>query len=355
LNILLVRPRLIGDVVLTTPAIRAIRRRYPDARLCYLVEQLAAPVIAANPHVDELITLPYSRGWQRLKDDARTSAALRRRHLDVAIDFHGGPRSGWLTWASGAPVRIGYDVAGRGWMYTHTVPRGPAATPRHSVLNQWDLLTAFDAAFATPPTPEHDRVEMPVESAAAESVSAHLAALGVSGQRPMVMMHVSARNRFRRWPESSFAAVAAGLARQHADVVVMGGPSDRDAAARVIREARQTAGDAAHRVVAGEDWTLAELRAAMDRAALFVGGDSGPLHIAATSDVPIVALYGPTLPGVWAPWRPSALPWTPVDGGPLPCRPCAQRTCAPGAFRCLTGIAPATVLGAAANLLEARP
>ncbi|MCC7008761.1 MAG: glycosyltransferase family 9 protein [Acidobacteria bacterium] len=352
MTILLVRPRLIGDVILTTPAVRAIRRRYPDARLLYLVEALAAPVIEANPHVDDVITLPYRRGWQRVKDDVVMALDLRSRRIDVAIDFHGGPRSGWLTWASRAPTRIGYDVAGRGWMYTRTVPRGPVATPRHSVLNQWDLLIALDRGFETLPTPDVDRVEMPVTASALCAIDRRLADAGLTAGQPLVIMHVSARNRFRRWPEASFAAVAAGLVRHDSVVVVMGGPSDRDAAERVIEAARQTAGRAAQRIVPGEGWSLAELRAVMERASMFIGGDSGPLHVAATSDVPIVALYGPTLPGVWAPWRPSHLAWTAVDAGPLPCRPCAQRECAPGDFRCLTNIAPSAVLNAAEHLLE---
>jgi ADP-heptose:LPS heptosyltransferase len=98
--------------------------------------------------------------------------------------------------------------------------------------------------------------------------------------------------------------------------------------------------------------SLAELRALCERAALFVGGDSGPLHIAATSDVPIVGLYGPTLPERSQPWRPASIATVSVDSGHLPCRPCDQRVCAPGDFRCLTGITPERVRLAAEQLLE---
>jgi len=349
-----VRPRLIGDVILTTPAIRALRRRYPDAHILYLVESLAAPVIRSNPHVTETITVDYRRGWRRVRDDVRIAANLARRHIDVAIDFHGGPRSAWLTWATRAPVRLGYDVPGRGWMYTRVVPRGPATPPRHSVLNQWDLLAALDPALGVLPTPERDRVEMPAEPAARASLAARLAAVGITPDARVIIMHVSARNLFRRWPEASFAELAAGLVDRKPErwVVIVGGPSDRDAATRVIQRAKELAGTDGERLVAGEGWTLAELRAAMDRAALFVGGDSGPLHVAATSNVPIVALYGPTLPEVWKPWRQASLPFAPVEAGPLPCRPCAQRECIPGDFRCLTAIAPAMVRAAAERLLE---
>jgi ADP-heptose:LPS heptosyltransferase len=99
------------------------------------------------------------------------------------------------------------------------------------------------------------------------------------------------------------------------------------------------------------EFSLAELRALLDRAALYIGGDSGPLHIAATTRVPVVGLYGPTLPVRSAPWRDARIATESVDAGELPCRPCDQRVCAPGDFRCLTLIAPAQVAAAAARVL----
>jgi ADP-heptose:LPS heptosyltransferase len=135
-------------------------------------------------------------------------------------------------------------------------------------------------------------------------------------------------------------------------VLVTSGPSDHAAAARVVQAARRAAPAAAARLVDAEGVSLGELRALMDRAALFVGGDSGPLHVAATSDVPILGLYGPTLPIRSAPWRPRHLPTAAVDAGQLPCRPCDQRACVPGDFRCLTRIGASDVRAAAERLLE---
>lgn len=123
MTILLARLRLIGDVVFTTPVIRALRRRYPAARLLYLVEDAAAPVVAANPHLSSVVIVPYSRGWRRLRDDLRLARRLRRERIDLVVDLHGGPRSALLSWATRAPRRVGYDVPGRSWMYTHIVPR----------------------------------------------------------------------------------------------------------------------------------------------------------------------------------------------------------------------------------------
>src|SRR5215216_5492676 len=133
MKILLIRLRLIGDVVFTTPIIGALRRHHPTARLTYVVETPAASVVRGNPNLDDVIVVPRRQGVARLADDAALAWRLRREHFDIAIDLHGGPRSAWLTWTSGAPVRIGYTVGGRTWMYTRAVPRPADLAPRHSV------------------------------------------------------------------------------------------------------------------------------------------------------------------------------------------------------------------------------
>ena len=135
-------------------------------------------------------------------------------------------------------------------------------------------------------------------------------------------------------------------------VVVTSGPSERGAAAAVIEQARARLGtDDARRVLACGEFSLAEFRALVDRAALYIGGDSGPLHIASTSRTPIVGLYGPTLPVRSEPWRSPEWTSAAVEVDGLPCRPCDQRRCEPGDFRCLTWIEPKQVLDAAERIL----
>jgi lipopolysaccharide heptosyltransferase II len=353
-NVLLVRLRLIGDVVFTTPMLRALRRRFPDARLAYLVEPHAAPVVARNPHLDEVVVASRPDAPGRLAADVKLARTLRAQRYDVVLDLHGGPRSALLTWATGAPRRIGYEVSGRGWMYTERVPRDRRLRPRHSVVNQWDLLRplGFD-----PPDPEHDGTEMPVTPEAAASVASKLAAAGVDAARHrVIVLHVSAGNPFRRWPASSFVALIDTLVRAEdaRRVVVVSGPSEHEAARRIGGEARARLGERSNRVVDDVDLDLVELRALMDRAALFIGGDSGPLHVAGTSGVPVVGVYGPTLAARSAPWRPARYATESVEAVDLACRPCDQRRCEPGDFRCLGSIAPARVAEAAERALARR-
>jgi lipopolysaccharide heptosyltransferase II len=353
-NILLIRLRLIGDVVFTTPLLRALRRRYPDARLAYLVEPQAAPVVVDNPHLDDVIVASKPDGPGRLVADLRLARRLRAARYDVVLDLHGGPHSAWLAWATGAPRRIGYTVTGRSWMYTERVERARSLRPRHSVVNQWDLLTplGFEA-----PDPERDPTEMPVSGLAVRSVAGKLAAAGVDPERHrIVVLHVSAGSPFRRWPAPSFVSLIAALAIGDPGrrVVIVSGPSESSAAREIGARARERLGPARGAVIDAIEFDLAELRALVDVAALFIGGDSGPLHIAGTSAVSIVGLYGPTLAARSAPWRPARLATESIERPDLPCRPCEQRRCEPGDFRCLGSIEPALVAAAAERLLAGR-
>jgi ADP-heptose:LPS heptosyltransferase len=343
----LIRLREIGDVIFTTPAVRALREHFSDAHITYIVEPQAADVVRSNPHIDELIIAPR----QHLLADFALGRRLRAGRYDLAIDFHGGPRASLLTWLSGARVRVGYEVAGRAWMYTRRVARPRQLRPRHAVQNQWDLLTTVGIAG-----PDEARwpVEMPVDPGATAAITGRLARAGVGLTDRLVVVHVSAGNPFRRWPQSAFAALVASLASRDPglSVIVTSGPSEREAAGRVVEGAQARLGAAdRERVLTLGELSLAELRGLLDRATLYIGGDSGPLHIAATSAIPIVALYGPTLPVRSAPWRNRSLVTESVEIADLACRPCDQRVCAPGDFRCLTRISPEDVIAAAERAL----
>src|SRR5262249_48350690 len=153
-----------------------------------------------------------------------------------------GPRASLLAWMSGATVRIGYQVAGRSWMYTHRIPRPRALRPRHSVQNQWDLVEPLGvdagAAARFPAT-------MPIDESVRDGVARRWEAAGGAPANGAVVAHVSAGNRFRRWLAESFAAVVARLADWDCFVVVTSGPSDADAAGQVITAARTRVGQRA--------------------------------------------------------------------------------------------------------------
>ena len=342
-------------MVFTTPAIHALRRHFPAARIDYLVEPAAAAIVRHDPDLTHVIEVERPRGLRRIGYDLALARRLRATRYDVAIDFHGGPRAAWLVRATGARQRIGYDIPGRRFCYTTRVPWHPdLLPPRHSVLNQWDVLTPLGIAA---PDLARDAVRMTPGADAIGQASRRLAEAGVAASAPLVVVHVSASNPFRRWPRESFARVAATLAAGDPArrIMITAGPSEADAADAIAAEAARLAGPAAAAILRCGEPSLEELQVIMTRAELFIGGDSGPLHVAATTRVPVVALFGPTLPARSMPWRDPSVPARALEPGPLPCRPCHQRTCVPGDFRCLTATTPEHVIEAARAVLGGRP
>ena len=177
---------------------------------------------------------------------------------------------------------------------------------------------------------------------------------GLAPGHSLVVVHVSAGNAFRRWPLNSFVELAVRLTtgRPNRRIILTSGPSEAAAAADVVRAVRERRPDLADAVRTCGNMSLDELHALVGRAQLYIGGDSGPLHVASTTWTPIVGLYGPTLPVRSAPWRDPRAYSAAVDVGALPCRPCEQRVCAPGDFRCLTRITVDAVVQAAERALE---
>ena len=283
---------------------------------------------------------PRTRGWRRIADDLALARRLRRERFDLVLDLHGGPRSAWLTWATGATDadRLRHQGPALDVHAGRAIGRA-SLRPRHSVVNQWDLLEAIPGWPGGSADPTRDR------GGDGARPGRRRADGGAAGARPawrhgdeLIVLHVSAGNPFRRWPEPVFAETAAALASgsPRRRLVFSSGPSDRDAAARIAADARGTARSRrATAIVDLGEFDLQELRALIGRSRLFVGGDTGPLHIAATTATPVVGIYGPTLAARSAPWRPRRDPDA-VDRDAvedLPCRPCDQRVCAPGDFR----------------------
>ena len=316
----------------------------PTRTSIYLVEAPAAPVVAGQPASLRGHRHPrIGAAGARLRDDVAPGArSCAARAFDVAIDLHGGPRSAWLTWATRAPRASGLRCVGpRVDVHARRAAAARAARRGTRCENQWDLLGAVDPAFADA-AGSGARSRRDAGGSGGARAPVRRAAGGARRRRPTTRSSCctsSAGNPFRRWPEASFAELARGLVDARAATLgdrhrrAVGCATAADAWSRRRGSARATRPRASS---PRRDWSLAELRALMDRAALFVGGDSGPLHIAATTDVPIVGAVRPDAAGALG----AVAAGAPADGrrraGPLPCRPCDQRVCAPGDFRCLT-------------------
>lgn len=317
-KVLLIRLRRIGDIILTTPAVRVLRTALPLAELVYVVEEPYRKLVEGNPDIDRVVAVPKGASRGEFLALAR---ALRKEGFDAVIDFHGGPRASLLAFLSGAKLKAGYAVKYRGLLYDVRVPRAPEQGRIHSVANHVNLVRALGVAVGEIPGLVLPGGQAPM--------------LDLQGRGPLIVLHIGAGNRFRYWGTDNLVRLVRLLGEAPgARVALIGGAEDKAAEAEILEKAPGTLSFVGALDLAG----TAEL---IRRAAVFVGPDSGPMHIAAAVGTPIVAWFGPTVPANFAPWKPAG--GARIIEKALDCRPCRQRTCVHGDFRCLQLISPEEV------------
>ncbi|MCZ6464707.1 MAG: glycosyltransferase family 9 protein [Proteobacteria bacterium] len=342
----MIRLGAVGDVVRTLPAVSALRAHYSDAHLTWMVERKAASVVETQPWVDEVMLFPREalsdlvrRGrWLAAAGEAgRWIAALRRGGFDLVLDFHGILKSGLLARLSGAPLRVGYaaPVAREGsWLFTNRRVR--LGDTRLSRFERNEALVRFLAV-----TESAAQAPLCVPEAARERVRASLGA----GPAPVVLHPgTSDSTPYKRWDPEQYGALAKLLAgADGVSCIVSFGPGERELARSVV----DAAGGAAR--LAPETPSLPDLAALFAWCRLFVGSDSGPLHVASLVGTPVVQILGPTDPVVNAPY-----PGTPSRAVrvPVPCSPC-RRGCAEAT--CMRGVPTRDVVSAARELLVGGP
>lgn len=335
-NILVIKLRYIGDVLLATPVLRALRGRFPSARLTMLVNRGTEDVLRRNPDLDEVLVLERTGPAGQL----RFVRELRRKRFDCVVDLTDADRSAILARLSGAPVRVGFNEEHRwrGLLYNHVVPARPETEHRL----EHDLAALHPLGIEPKSEPPVLRTA-PEDEAAARRILAE-AGVDPGDRRPLVLLQPGARYWFKAWPVERFAELADRLAERHGCLVLVGGsPAEREAAETIRARARS-----APVVLAGRT-SLLEFAALLARCALFVGNDNGPMHMAAALDVPVVALFGPSDPAVWGPrGRRVQVLYKGLD-----CRRCFHPTCVRGEESCMKLISVDEVSAAAERALAA--
>lgn len=316
-RILCIKLKHIGDVLLVTPAIRALRRAWPGSGIAALVPRGTEEVLAGNPDLAAVFTLEREAGgpgsWGIIR-------ALRRFAPDLVLEMGQGDREAVLGWLSGARRRVGYAPGGSGgWRRALLTQAVPWNGTQHVVDTNLDLVRACGIPA------EACRPVLVVRSEMRERMAARLASAGLPPGAPLVVVHPVSRWLFKAWPEASCAEVISRLAR-HAGVAVAvtsgPGPAEVEAANRILsRPDASGAGGAVINLIG--QTSLAELGAVLERAAVFLGVDSAPMHMAAALGVPVVALFGPSGEHNWGPWGDGHV----VVTSPYLCRPCGQDGC----------------------------
>jgi len=278
-RVLIVKLSAIGDVLHTLPAAVALREALPEAEIAWAVEGRAGDVLADHPAIDRVIRLP--RRW--LKSPSAVLEArrtLRAFQPDVTIDAQGLLKSGVLSWLSGAGMRIGYAAPeareGSALFSTHQV----VPTAAHVVDRHLELLAPLGITASVP------RFGIPRTADTRRQVDDWWKTLALP-DAPAVL-NPGAGWASKIWPVERFATVARQLGRRHGlvSLVVWGGPSEREAAERIVAAAEGEA-------VKAPPTSLAELAEVAARARVFISSDTGPLHLAAAMGTPCVGLFGP--------------------------------------------------------------
>ena len=336
-RILLVQTAFLGDVVLTTPLLAALRRHAPDATIAMLVTPAAAALVAHHPALDRVV-IDDKRGADRgLGGLARLARRLRAERFTIAIAAQKSIRTALALRAAGIPRRIGFASAPGARLYTDRVPRPLDRHDRDRLLGLLAPLGVdrVDPALLQP------RI---VVDAATEARAAALVAAHADTGRPLVALCPGSAWRTKRWPAASFAALARALDADGYRCLVLGGPDERALTASVAAAADGRAVDL------GGKTDLPLLAAVMTRVAVAVTNDSAPMHLATAAGTPQVAIFCATVPGQgYGPLGPRAE----VVDRDLACRPCGRHGgehCPRGTDDCMELVTVADVRAAVARV-----
>lgn len=347
-GLVVLRLGALGDVANTLPAVSALRRALPDAHIAWIVEQGSRDLVAASGVANEVIVFPrrtiasdFRRPWTWHRGIAgfwRFMRTLRAKHYDCILDFQGNLKSGLMTFTSGCPAKVGFargHCREGNWLFTNL-----QAMPKSRRMARAEKNAAL--AQVVYPELELGLVSIPVNADKAGVAASFAAEFPARG--PLVVMHpgTSAFGEFKRWPPERYGALAAWMSeRLGARCAVTWGPSERALADEVSAASKGAARPAPALDVAG----LIELLRTAD---LVVAADTGPLHVAALLQRPVVALYGPKDPDIYGPYGTRC---EMVRAGSS-CSPCGRRRCDHG--RCMKEITVEMVQGAVERLMAAQ-
>jgi len=332
-NILVIQTGFVGDMVLTTPLLRSLRLHAPDSRITLLHSPRSEGIVRYSSRIDRRIVYDKGGNERGAASFLRLCRSLNREKYDLVISPHRSVRSGLLALASGADRRIGFDHSSCGLFYTDLLP-----------WSRWESTFVRRKLRLLEPLGIDEGNETPELEWGPEEEKSVDELLQAPGRiRGWVVIAVGAAWPTKMWPADSFRELAAAFGSNGYGVAAIGSGSDREAGAIA---ARGGAVDLTGRT------SLAAVAALLSRASLFVGGDSGTLHMARAARIPAIALFGPT--------GPEQFRFDPLVRLIRSDAPCARgsdhggRTCPTGNWICMPGISPAHVMKEATAILAAR-
>ncbi|MFB3893776.1 MAG: lipopolysaccharide heptosyltransferase II [Phycisphaerae bacterium] len=340
-------PNWVGDAVMATPALRALREHFAGDRIAYVARAAAAATLEGCPWADEVIVDKSGSTRSMMSGFFSLMFRLRRRRFHLAVLFPNSFRSALVARLGGVRKVIGYRRDGRGWLLSRSLgpPRNEAGLIPTSAIDYYNALAAFAGATA-----ESHRMELPVSQAVQEQADALLREAGVCPGATLVMVNPGASfGTSKLWPPKRFAAVADALfERRGAAIIINAAPAERAIAAEVAAAMRNK--PAVN--FADRPNSIGLLKGLLRRCRLLITNDTGARHIGAAVGAAVVTIFGSTDPD-----------WTVIHYGrerqvrtTVDCAPCQKKTCpqpaGPHYHQCMDAITPEQVLAAAEELLD---
>jgi len=322
----------IGDAIMALPAVRVVRARFPQAHIAILALPYVAQMYAGQGIADELI--PYDRKGEHagIRGRERLAAQLKARRFDTALLLQNAFDAAWIAWRAGIPERIGFNRDGRGLLLTKQIPVPRAGEiPAHEKYYYLELVRRAGWLDALPEIPQ---ISLRVAAQAAQRAEEVLRAAGARPDATRVAVGAGASyGSAKCWPPGRFAEALNQLQRERdADIILFGTPAELAVSAAIQSGLARPALNLTGKT------DIANLPALLSLCHLFLGNDSGAMHVAAAVGLPVIAIFGPTDPFGTAPVTPRA---TILQEKPY-CSPCFLRRC-PTDHRCMTAIAPQQV------------
>lgn len=316
-RILVMRFRALGDVLLGTPLLRALKRAYPAARLDYLVDAPLAPLVAGGGDCDRVLAYPRQARLRPLSD-LRWALRIAREGYDLVLDLQGTSTSVLFALASGAPRRHGYRVRHRHHFYTEKAERGwpPERGRPYAPINHFLLVESLGIV------PSDLTLRLPAALGAVDPYPPR--------DGPRLLVAPGATWTSKQWPADHYAELIRGQREAGRSVWLMGGPGERGLVADI---AAASGAD----VLPTRD--VAAMVAAVRHADLLLSTDSGARHVAVAAGTPSLALFGPSDPAIWSVEHPDH----PVLRLELDCVPCARTLCPLAGHPCMNDLTPSRV------------
>jgi len=320
----------IGDAVMTTPGLMAIRETFPDARISLVANPLVAQLFEFHPDCDEVIVYDRKGRHAGLVGFLRFIALLRGRRFDCAILFQNAIEAAVMAFLAGVPKRVGYITDGRRLLLNHPAPIGDAELALHHTDYYLNMLAQFGIKSV-----------LKQQRLALRPAEIHWAAEQLPRGRFAVINPGAAYGSAKRWIPERFAGVADQLASRYGlSIVLSGGPGEVEIGADIAKAMQSS-----HLNIIGKT-SVRQMMAVLAASSLMITNDSGPMHVAAAFNIPVVAVFGPTDHTTTSPWGTRSQ----IVRHPVECSPCMLRQC-PIDHRCMQRVTVEDVMSAVAGLL----